>query len=307
MATKTNQTGFGEKYQSSTKRVINKDGSFNIIKEGAERRSLYQYLIEVSWGRFWLYVIAFYLTINAFFAALYLWAGIEGLAGVEGHQGIPPFFEAFFFSVQTFTAVGYGAVAPAGFAVNMIATLEAMVGLIGFALCTGLFYGRFSFPRHSIRFSKQAIITKDEEGQKALHFQIVNRKPNVLMEMEASVVVKFSRKDGERFQREFYNLELAISRIKFFPLNWRIVHKIDPESPLYNLDEEQAAARDLELLILIKGFDSSFNQVTHARHSYVAGELLFNARFKPAYRVSKAGDTLMDIESIDDYETLDKP
>lgn len=300
MARKTNQTGFGEKYSTSTKRIINSDGSFNIIKEGVQHRSIYQYLIGISWGRFLLLVLCFYLVFNSFFAMLYMLAGIENLTGMEANSNWEAFWEAFFFSVQTFTTVGYGAISPTGFYTNLISAFEAMTGLLGFALATGLLYGRFSQPRHSIRFSKNALIVNNE-GKRQLHFQIVNNKSHVLMELEAKVLVKTVAKTKQGFDRNFYELKLLVSKILFFPLNWRIVHTIEEGSPLYDIDEQKLKDKDVEILILINGYDTTFNQNVRARYSYTHEEIICNAKFVRAYETNNEGDTIMDLDKIDEY------
>lgn len=304
MARKTNQTGFGEKYQGEAKRVINPDGSFNVIKLGARHKSLYQYLIGIGWLKFSLWVFAFYIVFNSLFAALYMWAGVENLNGLAGLTGLEAFLNCFFFSVQTFTTVGYGAVSPSGMTTNIIATLEAMIGLMGFALATGLLYGRFSKPQHSLRFSKKALITT-QNGNKELHFQVVNTKNHVLMDLDATVLAKVVKKSATGFEREFYNLDLKVSSIRFFPLNWRIVHQVNSNSPLCADDGESLMNKDLEILILIRAYDSTFNQTVRARYSYTFDEIEENARFVPAYGTNEEGDTVMELDVIDEFERMD--
>jgi inward rectifier potassium channel len=51
-----------------------------------------------------------------------------------------------FFSAQTFTTVGYGHISPVGFLTSALSAAEALIGLLSFAIATGLFFGRFSRP-----------------------------------------------------------------------------------------------------------------------------------------------------------------
>jgi inward rectifier potassium channel len=304
MAKKTNRTGFGEKYSAQTKRVINPDGSFNVIKIGAEKQSLYQYLIGIGWGKFALWVLAFYLVFNSFFATVYMLIGVEYLAGLEGLQGYKAFLNCFFFSVQTFTTVGYGVISPTGMLTNIVATLEAMIGLMGFALATGLLYGRFSRPTHSIRFSKNALVVH-KGGNKELHFQIVNTKNHLLMDLEATVMAKVTTFNGKEYQREFYELDLLVPNIRFFPLNWRLVHRITPSSPLCTDEGKSLMNQDMEVLILIRAYDSTFNQIVRARYSYTWDEIIENAQFERAYETNEEGDTVMHVSQIDAYTKFD--
>lgn len=305
MARKTNQTGFGEKYTSETKRVINQDGSFNVIKIGAQKQSLYQYLIAIGWLKFGLWVFAFYLVFNSLFAGLYLLAGVENLSGLGEVYGFNAFLNCFFFSVQTFTTVGYGNISPIGMTTNIIATIEAMIGLMGFALATGLLYGRFSKPQHSLRFSKNALLV-NKEGHKELHFQVVNTKNHILMDLEATVMAKVVVNRGNTFEREFYNLDLLVPSIRFFPLNWRIVHRINTDSPLCDADGNNLMNKDLEILILIRAYDSTFNQTVRARYSYTFEEILEGSKFVPAYGTNELGDTVMDLDKIDVFIETEK-
>ena len=69
----------------------------------------------------------------------------------------------------------------------------------------------------------------------------------------------------------------------FFPLSWTIVHPIDEASPLFGKSEDDLAATKSEFLILLSGTDETFNQVVHARSSYEASEVVWNARFRSLY------------------------
>ena len=293
--------GLGEKYAARTKRVINKDGSFNVNRVGTDVQSIYQRMINMSWGRFILIVILFYIVFNSFFAILYLMAGVEDLEGMQGEGLWDHFLYAFFFSVQTFTTVGYGGIFPKGILVNIISTFEAMTGLLGFALATGIMYGRFSKPSSKIRYSKNVLIVNRGEV-KELQFRIANRRTNVLMEMEAKVLLKLSDSDEDSHNRTYYDLNLQMRRIYFFPLNWTIVHKIDKESPLYGFTEQDLIDQDAELLILIKGFDDTFSQFVHSRYSYQHHEMIWNARFEKAFHIEEDGMVYFDINKIDHYK-----
>ncbi len=74
--------------------------------------------------------------------------------------------------------------APIGIAANAVASIEAMVGLMGFALATGLLFGRVSKPSARIGFSEK-ILVADYQDRTSLQFRVVNRRSNVLHELEA--------------------------------------------------------------------------------------------------------------------------
>lgn len=293
--------GLGEKYNSRTKRLINKDGSFNIVKQGRELRlyDAYQYLQNISVGRLSFLILGFYLLINAMFALLYLWCGIEKLHGAD--PDLPPFLNAFFFSVQTFTTVGYGILAPLGIAMNLVVTLESLMGWVGFAIITGVVFSRFSNPHVRILYSNNAVIAPPHEGEKSLQFRLANKRNNVLLEMEARVMLMVQ---DAACNRHFYNLKLEQSSLHFFPLSWTVVHRIDKVSPLYNVTPEELEEQRAELLILMKGHDEDFGQTVHSRFSYRYDEILWNARFKNAFDIDAEGNVVFNLQKLHETEPV---
>jgi inward rectifier potassium channel len=297
--------GLGEKYFKHTKRIINKDGSFNIKRTGGGLSSInaFHYLINISWTKFLLIVFAGFVCVNLFFAILYQLAGIQNLSNAAAGDGLQSFLNTFFFSVQTFATVGYGGIHPTGIFSNIIASLESMTGILSFALATGLLYGRFSKPSAKIIFSDKAIITPFKEG-KALMFRVANSRDNILMEMEANAMMTFLDKSDSRYTRRYYPLKLEIKFIYFFPLPWTIVHPIDEDSPLYGKTAKDLEELEAELLIMVKGFDDSFSQHVISRSSYKHNEIDWNVKFVRAYSTDETGETIVDLEKVSETERL---
>ena len=297
--------GLGEKYFRHTKRIINKDGSFNIKRTGGGLASInaFHYLINVSWTRFLLIVFAGFITINVFFAAFYQLAGIENLSNAASSDGLQSFLNTFFFSVQTFATVGYGGMHPIGILSNIISSFESMTGILSFALATGLLYGRFSKPSAKIIFSDKAIITPFQGGN-ALMFRVANSRDNILMEMEANAMMTFLEKSDNGFTRKYFPLKLQIKFIYFFPLPWTIVHPIDEDSPLYGKTAKDLEEMEAELLIMVKGFDDSFSQHVIARSSYKYNEIDWNVKFVRAYSTDETGETMVALEKISETEKV---
>lgn len=291
--------GLGEKYFKHTKRIINKDGSFNIKRTGGGLSSVnaFHYLINISWTKFLLIVFAGFVCVNLFFAILYQLAGIQNLSNAASQNEMESFLNTFFFSVQTFATVGYGGIHPTGIFSNIIASLESMTGILSFALATGLLYGRFSKPSAKIIFSDKAIITSFKEG-KALMFRVANSRENILMEMEANAMLTYLDKGDNRFTRKYYPLKLEIKFIYFFPLPWTIVHPIDEDSPLYGKTAKDLQELEAELLIMVKGFDDSFSQHVITRSSYKYDEIDWDVKFVRAYITDETGETIVDLEKV---------
>ena len=224
--------GLTTQFSGDLRRTINADGSFNVKRKGLRWRDANPYLmlIDTTWPRFLLVVLAGFLAVNMIFAGLLLVIGIEYLKGLESDMGA--FANAFFFSVHTLTTVGYGNVYPQGPWANAVSSLEAATGLMLFAIATGLLYGRFSRPSARIVYSKNAIIAPYQDGT-SLQFRVANARSNTLMNMEARVLLMtVDTSDGE-LKRNFIDLPLERPHIYFFALTWTIVHPIDAASPFF--------------------------------------------------------------------------
>jgi inward rectifier potassium channel len=304
MQKQTIDPGLGEKYFQKTKRIINNDGSFNVTKVGAgfNYKDIYQYLINISWTKFFMIVLSVYISLNFLFAFLYFFIGVEDIAGISSNS-LNNFLDAFFFSAQTLTTVGYGGMSPKGLLVNVISAFEAMSGLMCFALITGLLYGRFSRPSARILFSENAVIAP-YRGITGLQFRIANQRRNTLMEIEARVLLVLIEKDGNQYNRKYFDLKLERNSVYFFPLTWTIVHPINEESPFYGKSEAEIKLSEPEILILIKGFDDTFSQVVHSRYSYTADEIIWNAKFIRAFNNEENGDIIFNIKDIHKFEIV---
>ena len=290
-------------FSGDLRRTINRDGSFNVHRRGMHLRdiNLYLQMIDTTWPRFFAIVLTIFLAVNVAFAGIYLALGIEHLQGSEPEMS--EFMNAFFFSVHTLTTVGYGSVYPRGTATNAVAAIEAATGLMIFAVMTGLLYGRFSRPSARILFSNQALVAPYQDGN-SLQFRLTNARTNVLMEMEARVLLMTVDNVNGQLKRDYFDLPLERRRIYFFPLTWTVVHPIDQSSPLYGKTPQELARVAAELLILVQGFDDTFSQVVHARYSYRHDEILWGAKFVPAFHVDPEGALVLEIDHIHDLKMV---
>lgn len=292
-------------------RLTNKDGSINLRKVGMpfwERISLYHSLLRMSRGKFLLTVFSFYTVLNLLFASLYLIVGVENLRGIlPGNDMLSNFEQAFFFSSQTLTTVGYGHISPSGLAANIIASLESFMGILSFALVTGLLYGRFTRPRAYLLFSHN-IIVAPHKGGRALMVRTATYKNNHLTDVEALATIAMHIDENGQRVRRFYPLTLEISKINSLALSWTMVHMIDEESPLYMMSEEEIREADVEILYFIKGFDDHFSNTVQQRTSYRHNEMVFGVKFMPMFRKSDDGmSTILDLSQINTYEQATLP
>ena len=297
--------GIGEKFSRRTKRAINHDGSFNVRRRGgALRHDAYQWLIQMGWWPFFGVVIAFFSLLNVIFSGLYLALGLESLPGVAAPHGWwQDFLSALFFSIQTFTSVGYGHVYPGTNGSGLVSSVEALVGVLTFALATGLLYGRFSRPSARILFSRSAIISRRANGTPSLQFRIANQRSNILIDLQARVLLKTT--DSATNNQTYALLALERDTISFFPLSWTIVHDITPDSPLHGFIPADYAAQDVEIVIQLKGYDDTFAQDVHARNSYTHDEIEWHRRFVRAFEVEEDGIAVVDLDRLHQTEALE--
>ena len=295
--------GLTTQFSGELRRAINPDGSFNVHRKGTRLRdtNLYLKMIDTTWPRFFLVVLVVFMAVNFVFAGLYLAIGIERLQGTESEMSA--FLNAFFFSVHTLTTVGYGNVFPRGPGANTVAAIEAATGLMVFAVMTGLLYGRFSRPSARILFSDHALIAPYQDGT-SLQFRITNARSNTLMNLEARVLLMTVVNNDGLPKRDFVDLELERRKVYFLPLTWTIVHPIDATSPLYGKSREDLARISAEILILIQAFDDSFSQVVHSIYSYRHAEIVWGAKFVPAFSVDPEGDLILDLDRVNELKML---
>jgi len=291
--------GLTQQFTSPFRRVINKDGSFNVHRRGTTWRDIHPYLhlINMGWVRFFATVLCFYLLVNVAFAVTYYLLGPDELAGMENISSFHRMLNCFFFSSHTLSTVGYGNFYPKGISANFVASIESLFGVLGFAVATGLLFGRVSRPSARIGFSEQMLVSPYQEST-SLQFRVVNRRTNDLMDLEARMMLMtVTQQDGKPI-RNYDNLKLEREQVIVLPLTWTIVHPIDSESPLYGKTAEDFKEQQAELLIVIKAYDDTFSQTVIARHSYRYDEILWGRRFAPAFYVDGQGDIVLELPKL---------
>lgn len=301
-----NDLGFGTQLTDLKSRLVNQDGSFNITRINNtlwDRLNIYNRLITMSWIQFFSWLLAAYLFTNTLFAGIYMLADANTLIGIDDKVINGPFWKCFFFSSQTLTTVGYGHISPNSFLTSSIAAFESMLGLLAFALATGLLYGRFSRPIAHIRFSKQSVFAPYLDVN-AWMFRIVNTRANQLINLEVLVTVsRLEPKSDGTLSRKYYSLNLERNKVAFFPANWTLVHPITEKSPLYGCTPEELEQSDTEFLVSLQALDDTFVQSVHTRFSYRYDEIRWGHKFRPMYEGNQ--QTKLDLNKLDETEAVD--
>lgn len=285
-------------------RLLRRDGSYNVARRGMPRFgtvSLYGLLHRIDWWQFYLLVVAGYVCVNLLFAAAYVACGPHALRGSEATTLAGRYLEAFFFSVQTLSTVGYGTLSPHGVAANAIVSTEVLLGLGGFAVVAALFFARLARPQARIGFSDRAVIAPYGDGQ-AFMIRLVNTSRDELLDVEVELAYTFLEASGGRVARRFRLLPLERHRIAFFPLHWTVVHPIEATSPLHGKSQEDFIGEAAEFLVQLRAIDEAHAAPVLVRTSYRADEVAHGARFADIYERTAAGVVGIDVRRIHEIE-----
>jgi inward rectifier potassium channel len=303
-----NDTGFGVNAANYGGRFINRDGTFNLRKEGVSfmnRFSLYHKMLTIPAWKFIGLILLFYFFVNLLFSFTYMVVGLEQLQGVIATTMWGRFKEAYFFSAETFTTVGYGRVNPVGDGANIIAAIEACSGFLSFAVATGLIFGRFARPRSFLVFSNHALISPYQD-KTALMFRFAPYKDNhTLTDVQIRVNIGLKIQVDGNAEYRYYDLTLERTKVESLPMNWTVVHPIDEQSPLQGFSYEDMRNSDVEIYVLIRGFDDVYSNFVQQRTSYTFDEIKFDGKFVPMYRESPDGrTTILELQKLNEYKLL---
>ena len=235
---------------------------------------LYLVLLDASWPRVLIVFAVAFVAANAAFALAYL-------GSPEAIENARPgsFADAFFFSVQTMVTIGYGRMAPQSLLANVLVVVEAFSGPVGLAVMTGLIFAKFSRPTARVRFSRVAVVSR-RDGIESLMLRMANERGNRIVEAQLHLVLARNETtaEGEPVRR-FYDLDLVRTRSALFALTWTAVHPLTEQSPLHGVTPADLRAARAELIVSLVGFDETFSQTIHARHTYGPADLRWSVRF----------------------------
>jgi inward rectifier potassium channel len=286
-------------------RLVSRKGQFtlNIVRLGVSRlhlADLYHWLLTLSWPRFFILIWLSYTLTNSLFALVYL-AGGDCIANARPGS----FKDAFYFSVQTMATIGYGSMYPRTDYANTIVAIQALFGLWGVAMITGLAFARFSRPTARVIFSRVAVIAPFN-GVSTLMYRTANQRSNQILEAQqrATLIRDEVTLEGE-LMRRFYDLQLMRSQSPVFALTWTVMHAIDENSPLYKLTAKDLVEQQAEIVITLTGLDETVSQTIHARHSFVASEILWDMRFVDIISRKPDGKRVVDYTRFHEVQPLE--
>jgi inward rectifier potassium channel len=275
-------------------------GGYAIRQTGVARfdwRDPYYFAVALSWPRFLLSLIALFAAINLVFAVLYL---VGSVPLMNAHPG--SLSDAFFFSLETATTVGYGDMYPVDHYGRIVAGSEMMVGVAFTALTTGLLFVRFSRPRAKIRYARNAVVAC-HNGQPTLMIRIANARPSLISNASAHVgLIRISHGADGRKLRQIYELPSIRPQVPLFTLTWTVMHTIDQTSPLFGYDAARLIEDDVHLWISVGGHDVVLATTVFDTQAYGPAEILYGMRYVGTISVDAEGHPTADLRELSQIE-----
>jgi len=297
-------------------------GKVNIDYAYKRGRVFYVYLqlIDLTWSSLFMWFFLSYLFLN-FTLALVFMIDESGINDSNDDQTITRLERAFFFSVQTMDTIGYGALSPKGRFVNWIVVCASMMANFYWAVWTGIIFLRVARPsyiKYSFRFSDYACINNFESvydgthedadgnyvrGFRSLSLRVADQRPHAVVCDGNFTLIYFHwqlvegtneyefvthEMDFELNRQRGRNRSMGLSA-PVLSVPWKIVHKIDEFSPLYQKSIEDIQGERGEIIALLDGIDENTSENFQARWSYCAEELLENQRFVQCLVYRKRG------------------
>jgi inward rectifier potassium channel len=257
---------------------------------------LYHTVLTLKWWQFFLGVAAAFVVANAVFALAYAFS-----PGSIAHARAGSFEDAFFFSVQTMATIGYGQMAPASRFGQVLVTIEAVIGVLSFALITGVTFSRFARPTARVLFAERAVVGP-RDGVPHLMFRMANYRHNTIIEAQLRVILLLEEITLEgQVMRRPYELPLVRDRNSTFVLTWTAMHAIDEKSPFFGPDAfARLAHQKAEIFLSLSGTDETFAQTIYARRGYRLDEVVQDAYFADVLTVHADGTRVIDYARFHD-------
>uniref|UniRef100_A0A1Q3EZN5 Putative inwardly rectifying k+ channel protein n=1 Tax=Culex tarsalis TaxID=7177 RepID=A0A1Q3EZN5_CULTA len=331
-ASKYRQTRFSSR--RIRKRVIFKQGDCNVVQGNVAKRrrrylqDIFTTLVDIQWR--WtlvVFALSFILSWLGFGTIWYLISYSHGdvtayQRGVDDNYKpcvtyIYGFTSAFLFSLETQHTIGYGnryVTEECPEAVFILA-LQSITGVFIQAFMVGIVFAKLSRPKkraQTLLFSRNAVVCH-RDGVPCLMFRVGDMRKSHIIEahVTAQIIRRKITKEGEIMPFYQQNMEVSCDggddRLMFI---WPtiVVHKIDKESPLYNLSAQDMLRERFEIVVMLEGVVESTGMTTQARSSYLPSEILWGHRFESVVTFKRdTGEYEVDYTTFNNTYEVDTP
>jgi inward rectifier potassium channel len=289
--------------KKSSSPVSIRSGKIEFLRMNSRRQGwpdFYRTVLALTWPRFGLAVLLLYLGINLIFATAYF-LGDACIAEMKPGS----FTNAFFFSVQTLSTVGFGHLYPATLYGDVVTTLEIIVGMFFTAAITGLIFVRFSRPTARLIFSKTMVIS-NFGGRLCLQLRVANQhhQPMVEAQFRLMMIRREWVTEEEEDVRRFYSLKLDFDHLISFPSALIIRHQIDEQSPLYGVTPAKLKDWKAHFITSIVCIDTVIQASVQSKADYASADVYFDHQFVEIYTEHDDGRFEVDYGRIHDIEPV---
>ncbi|XP_032678694.1 uncharacterized protein LOC116847632 isoform X2 [Odontomachus brunneus] len=298
------------------RRAVLKNGDCNVLQSRISRRSLrflqdiFTTLVDTQWRWTLLcFILSFFLSWLGFAVIWWLIAFTHG-DFEESH--LPPFqvennwtpcvynifsfTSCFLFSIETQHTIGYGSRSTTEECPEAIFVMciQSIAGVMIQAFMVGIVFAKMTRPKQrtqTLLFSRNAVICQ-RDGELCLMFRVGDmRKSHIIgASVRAQVIRNRTTKEGEILSQNQQELVVGTDGQNgdlFFIWPTTIIHRINEESPFYNMSAEDMLTDRFEVVLILEGTIESTGQTTQARSSYLPQEILWGHRFDPMVSYSK--------------------
>ncbi|XP_042240971.1 G protein-activated inward rectifier potassium channel 3-like isoform X4 [Homarus americanus] len=298
------------------KRVVQKNGECNVSPSNVAKRrrrylqDIFTTLVDIQWR--WTLLVFAMSFISSWLMFAVVWWLIAYVHGDFDEQNLPGkqtdsqwtpcvfnifgFTSCFLFSVETQHTIGYGSrhtteKCPEAIFVMCI---QSITGVMIQAFMVGIVFAKLSRPKkrtQTLMFSRNACLCV-RDGEMCLLFRVGDMRKSHIIEahVRAQLIRKRVTREGEILPFFQYELDVGYDigedRI-FFIWPMTIVHKINENSPLYDLSAHDLLREKFEIVVILEGVIESTGMTTQARSSYLPNEILWGYRFEPLVTFSK--------------------
>jgi potassium inwardly-rectifying channel subfamily J, other len=267
---------------------------------------IFHSLLDLSNWKVLLVAYVFYNLVLLFFALLYYFISKMGR---NCHTDFKTFLQSMFFSLQTFTSIGFGASDPyfdSCGSMFLVIAWESFTVIIVNAFAIGVFYARFARSQEraaTVVFSKKAVIC-NVGGSLKLLFRICDFKRTHLIDAHVRCfVVQHAKRAGDQqyfaapIKLQYPDEDMGGMLLLALPSQVCISlvkaeNKEKNNCPLapshLNLEnmtfqsiKDHWTDLDLELVVLVQGVEPLTSHSTQARFSYKIEDIEWQKQFKP--------------------------
>ncbi|XP_059620971.1 G protein-activated inward rectifier potassium channel 3-like [Phlebotomus argentipes] len=318
-------------------RAILKSGDCNVLQENLSHHQLkflqdiFTTLVDLQW-RLVLLIFALSFLLSWLFFAFMFWL-ISLTHGDLDEMHLPPLQEAngwrpcilniysftscFLFSLESQHTIGYGVRATTEECPEavFVTCMQAICGVLVQAFMAGIVFAKLTRPKsrcQTLLFSRSALISQ-RDGELCLMFRVGDmRKSHIIgANIRAQLIHTRVTPEGERIKQYHTELELKMDDCdsNLF-LIWPVIvtHKINADSPLFNLSPFDIMQDQFEILVFLEGTIESTGQSTQARTSYLNTEILWGYRFQEIVNFSQESRVFeVDYSKFNEIIPVDTP